>query len=494
MSRRCHVRLPLAALWGGLALGTAVGVVGTAAAQAPSYSEWRYVEAAPETAEFRKRLGDGVFEEASKTLLTKSILPQLALPKNRTAIDNVRRRLREAICSDPGGEAGTVAAVQKMLDTTAEYLVALARDGNADPVVRVNAMMLLGELQIRGRRPWPGAVPPLVAAVSDESLPTGVRIAALNGLATHAEADAGSAAAIRPAVLAIIAGPRGPDNDVGLDWMRTRALSMLPTVAETAAPDTAAAVVKIVEDAKAPLDLRTRAADVLSRMARAESRVDVAKVVSAIAGIAGDTLAVEKERIDRLRVADLLSGGSGEYGAGMEMDYGPGSGMGMMMGGPPMGGPPPFMSGPQAGPGGRPTGRPPRRSSRRAAMLEETLMEPMAETGMMEAVRPRSQAELAIRRTAWRLDTLGRALVGDGTTSGLSALAGSAEDAARDLGQRLRDAAQKIAAEPVEYVVLDVVDAFAAGAAGKDQETAPNAATPAGDRAAAAADPFAEPQ
>jgi uncharacterized protein (UPF0147 family) len=467
MSHRRHVRLLPAALWAGLAVWAAIGFVGTAAAQAPSYSEWRYVEAAPETAEFRKRLADGVFEEASKTLLTKSILPQLAVPKNRTAIDNVRRRLREAVCNDPGGEAGTVAAVQKMLDTTAEYLVALARDGNADPVVRVNAMMLLGELQIRGRRPWPGAVAPLVAAVSDESLPTGVRIAALGGLATHAEADAGSAAAIRPAVLAIITRPRGPDDDVGLDWMRTRALSMLPTVAETAAPDTAAAVVKIIEDAKAPLDLRTRAADALGRMARAESRVDVAKVVSAIAGIAGDALTVEKERIDLLRVADLLSGGAGEYGAGMGMTGGPAAGA------------------------NRPA-RQSRRYSRRAAMREQEFMETGADTGTMEAVRPRSQADLAIRRTAWRLDTLGRALVGDGTAGGLAALAGGAEDAARDLGRRLRDAAQKIAAEPFDDVVLDVVDAFAAGAAGKDQGAAPNAATPAGGQAAA--DPFAEPQ
>jgi len=484
MSYHDRVRLRLAVLWVGLAVSAVGGLPRTAAAQPPSFSEWRFVESAPETAEFRKRLADGVFEEASKTLLTKSILPQLALPKNRTTIDNVRRRLRDAICSDPGGEAGTVTAVQKMLDATAEYLVALARDGNADPVVRVNAMMLLGELQIRVRRPWPGAVAPLVAAAADESLPAGVRIAALNGLATHAEADAGSAAAIRPAVLAIIARPRSPDDDVGLDWMRNRALSMLPTVAETAAPDAAATLAKIIEDARAPLDLRTRAADVLGRLARAESRVDVAKVVSAIAGIAGDTLAAEKERIDRERITELLTGGAGAYGAEMGM----GDGMGMM------GPPPSMMGGPPPGPGGpgRPrAGRPARRSSRRAATLDEAFPEVYDETTTMEVARPKSQSELAIRRAAWRLDTLGRALVGEGTGGGLAALAGGTEEAARDLGQRLRDAAQKIAAEPLDDVVLDIVDGFATGAAGPGKDAAPSAAPPADGKDAPLPDPFA---
>jgi len=476
---RSVVRIGLTALVVGVvAASAAAQPAGSTTPQPAGYSEWRFVESAPETAEFRKRLGDGVFEDASKSLLTKSILPQLALPKNRTAIDNVRRRMRDAICSDPGGEAGTVAAVQKMLEATAEFLDTLARDGNADQVVRVNAMMLLGELQIRGRRPWSGAVPSLVAAVADEALPTAVRIAALNGLALHAEADAAVAATIRPAVLAIISKPRSPNDDVGLDWMRARALAMLPTVAETAAPETAAAVVRIVEDVKSPLDLRTRAADSLGIMARAESRVDVAKTVSAIAGIAGEAIAFEKERIDRQRVADLLSGGTGDPGMGMPMGYGPGPAM-SMTGMPGVAAP------------GRPAdvrpARPPRRSSRRNAMPETEPPGMYGEPGTMEVARPRSPSELAIRRTAWRLDTLGRALVGDATAGGLAALAGDSGDAARDLGTWLRDAAQKIAADPVDDVVLDVIDAFSTSPAARGHDQAPPA-----DGRAAAPNPFAE--
>jgi hypothetical protein len=110
---------------------------------------------------------------------------------------------------------------------------------------------------------------------------------------------------------------------------------------------------------------------------------------------------------------------------------------------------------------------------------------------MTEEARPRSPSDLSIRRTAWRLDTLGRALVGDGVSGGLAALGGGTEAAARDLGQRLRDAARMIIADPVEEVVLDVIDAFAAEGLRPGQDSGTEQAAPA-DGQAAAPNPFGE--
>jgi len=503
-----------------------------APAQSPTYSEWRFVESAPETAELRRNLERGVFDESGQAFLTQSVLPQLALPKNRVQIDGVRRRLREAILSDPGGDPGNTVAVQRMFETVSRYLVAVARDDAGEPVVRVNAMMLLGELRLRGGRPWQGAVEPLVAAVSDAALPLGVRIAALNGLAAIIEADPGAAGAIGPAVLAVVAGARGPDDDVAADWMRARALTLLPAVAEAATPDVAAAVTKIIEDDKAPLDLRTRATDVLGRMARAESRVDGGRLVTAIEGIARSSLAEEKERIDRSRVAQLLASGAGGFGGGfgagmgMEDPAAMGMGMGMGMGGlpPGMAGLPPGVAGmsgltpdmlrrlqsggaaPQAGGPRRPP-RPRGRAARQAAMYDAFAemqgggMDPgsmgpgmgMGPGMMPQYARPKSDSEVSIRRTAWRLDTLGRALAGDASLAGLAPLAGEAEEAARTLGGELRNAARKIIAEPVDDIVFEVIESLDGdAAAATDGAAGPDAAQPAGDPFAAP-DPGASP-
>lgn len=509
-------------------------------AQSPTYSEWRFVESAPETAELRRNLERGIFDESGQAFLTQSVLPQLGLPKNRVQIDAVRRRLREAVLSDPGGDPGNTAAVQRMFEAVSRYLVAVARDEAAEPVVRVNAMMLLGELKLRGGRPWPGAIEPLVAAVSDAAVPLGVRIAALNGLAGIIEADAGAAAAIGPAVVAVVARERDAADDPAADWMRSRALTLLPAVAETATPDVAAAVARIIEDEKAPLDLRTRATDVLGRMARAESRIDGGRLVTAIEGIARASLGEEKERIDRVRVAQLLATGAGGFGGGFGGGMGmeDPSAMGMGMGGLPPGmtglppglaGLPPGMAGltpdmlrrlqgggagPQAG-GPRRPARPRGRAARQAAMYEAFaemqggamdpgVMDPggMGPGMMQQMVRPKSESELSIRRTAWRLDTLGRSLAGDASLAGLAPLAGEAEDAARTLGGTLRTAARTIIAEPVDDVVLEVIESLdgdgamaADGAAGPDADQSAPAENAAEDpfstsAAGAGPDPF----
>jgi hypothetical protein len=178
----------------------------------PKYVGWTKVEASREIRELKEKLREGgQFDDNAKQFLEETALPQLALEENRPLIERTRKRIRELLLGDVGEDKayGDIALL------IAEYMTSLARDDQAAPVVRVNAMLLVSELKAKNGKPWPPAALALAAAAGDKGLPDAVRIAALAGVAKHAAAGGGDDAIAKtfgPPVSAILGEPAAAER------------------------------------------------------------------------------------------------------------------------------------------------------------------------------------------------------------------------------------------------------------------------------------------
>ena len=356
-----------------------------------------------------------------------TVLPQLQEEINRSSIEVVRRKMRALLLDNVGDPKSFEAASRAVLD----FMMPLARDEKADPVVRINAVLLIGELRARDNKtsPWAGSLEPLTSLAGDAKLPLAIRIAAMAGLAGHVEAaqKKGTATAaslgksLVPVFLPIINGPIAGDRTAG-DWLTSRALDMLPVVMPELGAEAAAAPNKVLADQTRPTDVRVRAAAALGTAARAASGIDAGQAISAIRALA--IAAIEAD----LRTAEQRAG-----------------------------------IGPAA-----------------AA--------PVAAVGVNPADGPapakiQSLSESVVRRAAWRLAVLARAIGAEEGKGGLVELMPENQKvAARDLAAALLQGSQDLDLAPVEETMRSVLDSLRSPAA----EEQPAAAA----EGKAAADPF----
>jgi hypothetical protein len=299
----------------------------------------------------------------------------------------------------------------------------LAGKEDADAVVRVNAMLMIGELQSVDRKPWQPAAAVLARAAANTELPKALRIAACVGLARHVEATKGvveeqqrMAAVAVPAIVAILKEDAQeqtpPSVAVGNDWMASRCLTMLPSLG-TLAPATAAEVVRILNENKRSINIRVRAAAALAAVAGPESKVDKAAVIKSIGAVAVVALERDVAAADKLILDRQYGGGAGQAAPGMVPP-------GMM----PPGMMPPGMMPP--GMGGDPSGQP-----------------------AVEQMIPRE----VCRRAAWRLAVLADSILTDDSKRGIAVLGGEAAPAEVELAQNLRRAAMELDATPEELTL-----------------------------------------
>lgn len=386
---------------------------------AAEFDSWQKVENAEETRDYGQQLREGKFEGPQQRFLSGILLPQLALPANRMIIGQVRQRIREIAtqgASQPPIFEGSNALVLNSMVRT-------ARDAGADPLTRVNAILLVGELQGADRKPWKGAVQSLAVAAADAKLPLEVRIAALAGLARHASAgDDAFAAQAGPALAAIIGSP--PDGDpAAVSWLLARAVDLLPAAQPAAAAT--AALARIAADDGADLDLRIRASSALAKVATRGASGDPAALIGmirplAIAGLQRDLAAAEARRFTR----QVTAGGS-VPGNTLFDERGFPAGEGIF-------------GGPAGGSG-------------------------------LVAIDEDAVPVLACRRNAWRLATLADAVKPESGSGGLGALVeGDAAAAALDLAADLRRASRAILASPDEKILAEALATLSrpAGAAG----------------------------
>lgn len=398
-------------------------------------ADWRKAEAAAET-EYKQPLAEGNAVDAKiRGFLRDKALPQLALESNRTTIEKTRRRMRDFLL----GGIEDAKAFDDVSRVILDFMSTLARDPEADAVVRVNALLLIGELRARdNKQPWPPAAPVLAAAVADAKLPAELRIAALVGLSRHVDAAkaAGTALAdakpVADALAAVISSPTAGTDPVAGNWLLSRALTVMPAAVPELSKELAAAITKVLEDGGRPIDVRVRAAAALGAAARPAAAIDAAKAVAAIRALAALALTQDLDRVAQQRAEET------------------------------------FTVAPAADPA---------------------------------ASRPESQprttmAELACRRNAWRLVTLADALATEEGSAGLASLLGKAGDPARELAGILRTHGLEIDASPTEDAVREAATALGAKTVLPEAPaTAPNAAVqPAAtpDPPAGADNPFAK--
>ena len=405
------------------------------------FTEWKKVEGAPPTVAYKNKLREGTYDEAGRKFLTTIALPQLELESNRATIDRVRRRMRELLLTDDGNRK----AFEGVAATVVEFMNELARRDDAAMPVRVNAMLLVGELKPKDGAPVAEVVTALTTALGDAALPMPVRIAAASGLALQVdtavaagpEAVAAVGTAAVPVLVPVVDGPPAGGDQAAADWLVSRSLAMLARLAPADAPQVTTAANKILGDSARGLDLRVRAAAVVAATLKAGGGVDADKTVADMRNVAIAALQAEEEIAARRR----------------------------------------FVQSTASGPGGGSFAPPP------GAGFPGAAQQPMI-------------PELACRRAAWRLSVLADAVATADATSGVALLATDV-DLGKELAKRLRDGAKAIDQRPNEKSILETLaslgaDATAGGeSAADDQPQKP--AKPAGNNSPFDS-PFSKPK
>jgi hypothetical protein len=381
--------------------------------------QWRLFEADRGMLDYRAELREGLFGEPAKAFLERTALPQLALPINRGSIDRVRRRMRETLCGESSGDRKAAEAAMRVV---LDFMTRLARDEQADMLVRVNAMLLVGELREGDQKPWPVAAPVLAEAVADVKLAPALRIAAAAGLDRHVEAAAAKLApTVGPPLVKVVETPATDIDPVAAAWLSARCLEMLGTLGPAAPPAAAAAAARILGDGERPADLRVRAAAALGRLGGVAKGLDFAGTRDAVLALATASLTADLDEAKRWRFREAAK---------------------------------------------RPA----------AADAPGAVQQPAADSALLP---------LACRRTAWRLATLADALLSADGTSGIGLMVGADRQAAADLAAKLRQAATAIDATPDEQSIAAALATLTGGPApvtpaapATDQPGAPAADSP----------------
>ncbi|MEI6238996.1 MAG: hypothetical protein WCR51_01270 [Planctomycetia bacterium] len=431
-----------------LCVATVAACAAAVARAEPKYVGWTKVEACRELRELKEKLREGgQFDATARQFLEETALPQLALDENRPLIERTRKRIRELLLGDVGEDK----AYGDISLLVAEFMTALARDEQADPVVRVNAMLLVSELKAKNGKPWPPAALALAAAAGDKGLPDAVRIAALAGVAKHVAAGGGDEAIAKtfgPPVSAILGEPVAAERTVEQEWLVSRALQIVPLLVRPAPPKLAATLAGLVADETRSIDLRARAAAALGATVDATSGVDAAALVETIRKLAITALESEEKAAAARRFEEQYRRGGAAPG----------------------------------GPPGAPFGAPPG----------------FGFDGQPLAVAdPLAISEQACRRAAWRLFMLGTAIVSADEKQGLATLMGDAAGPAKELAKQLTGEALTLDSDPVEDALLDALDVLRPPAAGekaaKRPVRQPKPDEPAGDEKKPPTDPNASP-
>ena len=399
-----------------------LGPIAPASAQpaGEAVATWKDVEASPQFKEVTAALkGGGPFSDAAREFLATVILPQFDVEENLPTLDDVRKKIRDRLLLVIGSNDSFEQASGFVRDS----LDKVARDTNGDPLLRVNAMLFIGEMTDKGRIPWPAALKTLAAAAQDTALDPAVRIAAVVGLGNHLSAvarlPADQATAVRTTLAATLPSLLPPPaNDPGgglmlrspaAAWLAARGLGLLPQAMNPVPPDIAAQLVAVIDDASWPFDVRVRAVATLGKTAGRESGVVPEPLVESIRKLA--IAALDADRLEAQRLVELQS-----FKAGVGAGVGAGGGGGLR-------GPMPGMMGIEG--------------------------EQIAEDGLTTAV---------CRRAAWRLYTLGDAIVPDSKKAGLAALLEKDAGGAQQLAALLKEMGEALDVEPYGYVFLKALD------------------------------------
>ena len=373
--------------------------------------DWRPVENLAEG--YRLKLREGIFDAESEAIL-KTALGLLNGEDFRDALERHRKRLAVLLFGDtiPNEQVWDQAAM-----TGVKFLVAAARNPAVDMAVRINAMLMAGEIRTKAERYPVEAATTLAEAAQDADLPPAVRIAALAGLTRHLEAVRKSGPKESVAAVTAAAGPAlvsiataGLEGGIAEEWLASRALAALGLFTPALPPGANGTAARLAVDGNRSLDLRVRAARLLGTATKPASDFNAQVVANAIT-----PLAIAALRADESRIEDRL-------------------------------------------------------------LRQQLTASPAAPAGPAPPPDSPLLGALEGQRTAWRLATLADSLCSADGKSGLVVACGASDTEAAAMKERakqLRDAADKIAATPGAAAVRAALATLAPSAATPVQAVQP---------------------
>ena len=210
-------------------------------------------------------------EQLLETYYRKYSLPQWTLPQNYSSLPKFRNTLRSEVASTKGGP------IRDKLNSVLLDQLSQMANGNFDPTVRYNAMLMIGDLNVRppasatdDPQPLPAALPVLTAALEDKNQIDAVRIAALWGIRRHVKLGIADAEAqkVAAAMLKLATTKDAADRSAaGHAWMRGRAIEILGRLKSVGAQGAVAkAMVAMISESGDPLSVRCAAAWALGNL------------------------------------------------------------------------------------------------------------------------------------------------------------------------------------------------------------------------------------
>ena len=188
-------------------------------------------------------------------------------------------------------------------------------DGEFYPATRVNAMLMVGELNADEKVPVPlpeALAEALVPTAADAQQPGAVRVAAMVGILRHAELGAINTSEARQQVtgaMLALAGSQPAPNQAGDGWMRAQAAEVLGYLGAVGNGGSAVrALAGIVANAELPLSTRSTAAEALGKLNyQGVTGLNATALAGALAQLAVDAFYAEGDAFSRHRLQRHLN-------------------------------------------------------------------------------------------------------------------------------------------------------------------------------------------
>ncbi|MDY0166910.1 MAG: hypothetical protein RBS80_10225 [Thermoguttaceae bacterium] len=253
----------------------------------------------------RNRKFDAGEEEAFDAYYRRYFLPRWTQPANLGSLPLLRRELRNNLLS---GRTGPPHA--KLNAIVLDYMGKMA-SANVHPAARVNAMLIIGELNevepVRaGDAPTAlsAALPVLLTTLEDPDQIDPVRFAALVGIIRHAQfgrLTPEATLAIQRAMIRLASSPGAPARSSdGHAWMRSQAakvLGMLRSAGENGAVPRLLAT--LVADDQLDMLVRCHAATALGQLNYAgASGLNAGQVIAALRQLTADAIRADTDQFD----------------------------------------------------------------------------------------------------------------------------------------------------------------------------------------------------
>ena len=249
---------------------------------------------------------------------TTYAMARWTLQDNRAKLPEFRKELGNHLRTCGTGERPS--QVHDYLNTIVLKYMADLSKGDYRPAVRVNAMLMIGELNAGESAttsvlpvPLSEAVPVLTSAIEANDQIDAVKVAAMVGLQRHCalgtiKSDQAKAAVLK-AVLGLLNARRPAERTAAGDgWMRAQAAGILGMLETTGNGNVVVTSLgKLVADRTLPISTRCAAAEAVGKLNyRGAGGTNFEPVAVALGKLATDACAAEKEPISRRRLKGRL--------------------------------------------------------------------------------------------------------------------------------------------------------------------------------------------